>query len=108
MKTNPFKKEIPGTGHFCIEPFKLFLFFFYLLEVHCSQPKFGLFTFSEFKAFLDSRKFLELEQVQSSIQKPKKKKRKTCAKKTLSSLSEDSYAKFAAEIQTEFFVKVKT
>ena len=76
----------------------------------------------EFKVFLDSRKecwlskqkeverrFLELEQVQSTFQEPRKKKRKTAAKEQpLSSLGQDSFANFAAELQTEFFVKVQT
>ena len=77
--------------------------------------------FIDFKTFLDSskdywlnkhkeleREFLELEQVQSPFQEPRRKKRKTHAKEPPSSLSEDSFARLAAKLQIEFFVKVTT
>lgn len=45
---------------------------------------------------------------QSTFQEPKKKKRKRCKKEPPPCSSDEPFAKFAAELQIEFFVKVKT
>lgn len=45
---------------------------------------------------------------QSAFQEPKKKKRKRCKKEPPPCPSDEPFAKFAAELQIEFFVKVKT
>jgi len=73
------------------------------------------------KAFLESQKefwlnkqkevekrFLDLKNSQSPFQEPKRKKRKRYGKEPPTIPSDESFAKFAAELQIEFFVKVKT
>lgn len=45
---------------------------------------------------------------QSTFQEPEKKKRKRCGKEPPPCSSDEPFAKFAAELQIEFFVKVKT
>lgn len=44
---------------------------------------------------------------QSTFQEPEKKKRKRCRKEPPPSPSDEPFAKFAAELQIEFFVKVR-
>jgi len=54
------------------------------------------------------KRFLDLKDGQSPFQEPKRKKRKRYGKEPPPIPSDESFAKFAAELQIEFFVKVKT
>ena len=84
---------------------------------------FSFIMLLELKEFLDGckeqwinkqkeveQRFLELEKKdQSAVKEPKQKKTKRTKKESQQfPISEDSFAKYAAELQIEFYVKVQS
>lgn len=109
-----YTKQFPDCDHVYKSKYVIFFkepqlqYFFYsltLIELTAflgSQNDFWLNKQKEVE-----KRFLDLKNGQSTFQEPKKKKRKRCGKEPPPCPSDEPFAKFAAQLQIEFFCQCK-